>query len=79
MLRESEGEQLIEIFPARLCAAQTPNLLVLQRELVVVGDFLAERDRLLGVDDDFLLVLHGNDFGVTIGLKERVTSSGNLF
>jgi hypothetical protein len=46
------------------------NFLVFDGELVVVGDLLAEGDRLLRVDDNLLLAVNGDDLGVTVGLKE---------
>ena len=45
------------------------DLVVLQGELVVVGDLLVDRDGLLGVDDDLLLGLDGDHLGVAVGLE----------
>ena len=45
------------------------DLLVLDGELVVVGDLFTEGDRLLRVDDDLLLAVDGDDFGVTVRLQ----------
>ena len=59
----------VEVLPAALGPAQAPDLLVLDGELVVVGDLLPGRDRLLRVDHDLLLLVHGDDFGVAVGLK----------
>ena len=47
------------------------NLLVLDGEFVVVGDLLAHGDRLLGVDHDLLLLVHGDHLGVTVGLQRK--------
>lgn len=62
---------LIERPSAVLCAAQTRDLLVLDGELVVVRDLLVDVDRLSGVDHDLLLRLHGDDFCITVRLKEK--------
>ena len=70
--------ELVKILPAVLCAAQTMDLLVLDGELVVVGDFFAERDRLLGVDDDLLLAVDGDDFGVAVRLQRQKDNGLNI-
>lgn len=54
------------------------DLLVLDGELVVVGDFFAERDRLLGVDDDLLLAVDGDDFGVAVRLQRQKDNGLNI-
>ena len=70
--------ELVKILPAVLCAAQTMDLLVLDGELVVVGDFFAKRDRLLGVDDDLLLAVDGDDFGVAVRLQRQKDNGLNI-
>ena len=59
----------VEVLPAVLCAAEAVDLLVLNGELVVVGDLLPGGDRLLRVDDDLLLLVHGDHLGVAVGLR----------
>lgn len=61
---------LIQRSPAVLCPTQTGDLLVLDGELVVVGDFLVDVNRLPGVDHDLLLRLHCDDLCITVGLKK---------
>ncbi|KAB1263260.1 hypothetical protein Cadr_000023846 [Camelus dromedarius] len=56
---------------AALGAAQTRDLVVLQRELVVVGDLLIHANGLLGVDHDLLLGLDGDHLGVAVGLQDE--------
>ena len=51
-------------------AAHAGDLLVLDGELVVVGDLLVHVDVALGVDDDLLLRLHGDDLGIAVGLQQ---------
>lgn len=65
---------LVERPAAVLGPAQTRDLVLLQRELVVVGDLLVDGDGLLRVDHDLLLGLKGDDLGVTVGLKDRETT-----
>ncbi len=62
---------LIEIFATVLRATEAMDLFVLDRELVVVRDFLSKSDGLLGIDDDLLLAVDSNDFCITIGLKKK--------
>lgn len=50
---------------------QTDDLLLLDRELVVIRDLLAARYRLLGVNDDLLLRLHSDDLCIAVGLEAR--------
>lgn len=57
--------------PAILCAAKARDLVLLDRELVVICDLLIDTDRLFGVNDDLLLGLYGDDFGIAIGLRKR--------
>lgn len=51
--------------------AQTRNLLVFQRELVVVRDFLVHTNRLLRIYHNLLLALNGNDLCVTVRLEQK--------
>ncbi len=67
--KERKITNLVEIFSAALCAAETVNLFVLDGELVVVGDLLPEGDRLLGVDDNLLFAVDGDDLRVAVRLK----------
>jgi len=67
--KERKITNLVEIFSAALCAAETVNLFVLDGELVVVGDLLPEGDRLLRVDDNLLFTVDGDDLRVTVRLK----------
>ena len=67
--KERKITNLVEIFSAALGAAETVNLFVLDGELVVVGDLLPEGDRLLGVDDNLLFAVDGDDLRVTVRLK----------
>lgn len=60
----------VEGAPAALSAAQTRDLVVLQREFVIVGDFLVHANRLLGVDHDLLLGFDGDNLGVAVRLQE---------
>lgn len=49
--------------------AQTGNLLILNGKLVVVSDFFIGSDVPLGVDDNFLLVAHGDNLGIAVRLQ----------
>jgi hypothetical protein len=60
---------LVQVFPTVLGSAETMDLLVLDGELVVVGDLLTEGDRLLRVDDDLLLAVDRDDLGIAVWLK----------
>ncbi len=53
------------------------NLFVLYRELVVVCYFFSHRYRLLGVDDDLLLLIDGDDFRITVWLMGRKDGSSH--
>lgn len=67
---------LVQRPSAVLRSTQARNLVVLQREFVVVGDFFIDGDGLLGVDHDLLLGLDGDHLGVTVWLgraNERET------
>ena len=61
----------VECPSAMWCPTQTRNLLVLNWKLVVISDFFVGSNVPLGVNDNFLLVAHGNDLGIAIGLKEE--------
>lgn len=62
---------LIQRSPAALRPAQTRDLLVLQRELVVVGDLLVDADRLLRIYYNLLLALDRDHLGIAVGLWMR--------
>lgn len=51
--------------------AQTGDLLVFQRKLVVVSDFLVHTNRLLRIYHNLLLALNGNDLCVTVRLEQK--------
>ena len=63
------GEWSIERATALGCAAHAGDLLVLDGELVVVGDLLVHINVTLRVDNNLLLRLHGDDLGIAVGLK----------
>lgn len=63
---------LVQRSSAVLCSTQARNLVLLQRELVVVGDFFIDGDGLLRVDHDLLLGLYGDHLGVTVWLEEQM-------
>jgi hypothetical protein len=67
--KERKITNLVEIFSTALGAAETVNLFVLDGELVVVGDLLPEGNGLLGVDDNLLFAVNGDDLRVTVRLK----------
>lgn len=50
---------------------QTGDLLVFQRKLVVVSDFLVHTNRLLRIYHNLLLALNGNDLCVTVRLEQK--------
>lgn len=62
---------LVECPPAVLCSTQAGDLVLLQREFVVVGNLFIGCDRLLRVDHNLFLGLDGYYLGVTVGLKEK--------
>lgn len=64
-------EALIQRSPTVLGPTQTGDLLILNGELVVVGDLLIDVDGLSGVDHDFLLRLHGDDLRITVRLRTK--------
>ena len=51
------------------CPTQTGYLLVLDGKLVVISDFFIGSNVPLGVDNDLLLVAHGDDLGVAVWLQ----------
>lgn len=63
---------LVQRSAAVLGPTQTRDLVLLQRELVVVGDFLIDGDGLLRVDHDLLLGLYRDHLGVTVWLEEQM-------
>lgn len=67
---------LVQRPSAVLCSTQARNLVLLQREFVVVGDFFIDGDGLLGVDHDLLLGLDGDHLGVTVWLEEQRKGTG---
>lgn len=71
--RAADTAGSVEVPATRDGAAQTWDLVIFVRELVVVGDLLVDSNRLLGVDDNLLLPLHRHDFGVTVRLPARET------
>lgn len=62
---------LVQRSSAVLCSTQARDLVLLQRELVVVGDFFIDGDGLLRVDHDLLLGLYCDHLGVTVWLEEQ--------
>lgn len=71
MAREEENRGLVQCSTAVLCATQARNLVLLQWEFVVVGDFFIDGDGLLRVDHDLLLGLDGDNLGITVWLQKR--------
>ena len=59
----------VEIFSATFCCTKTTNFFIFDGKFVIIGDFFAISNGLLGIDDNFLLTVNGNDFSVTIRLK----------
>lgn len=53
---------------ASLRTAQARNLILLQREFVVVRDLFVHTNRLLRVYDNFLFRFDGDDFGIAVWL-----------
>ena len=62
-------ENLVEIFPAAFGSAQTPDFLVFDGELVVIGDFFPTSDRLLRIYHNLLFSVNGDNLGVTVWLQ----------
>lgn len=67
------GGALVERSSAVLRSTQTGDFVLLDGELVVVCDLLVHGDGLLGVNDDLLLGLDGDDFRVAVRLKNIKT------
>lgn len=67
---------LVQRPSAVLCSTQARNLVLLQREFVVVGDFFIDGDGLLRVDHDLLLGLYGDHLGITVWLEEQRKGRG---
>lgn len=57
--------------PAVLCATKAGDLVLLNRELVVISDLLVDTYGLFGVNHNLLLGFYGDDFGIAIGLRKR--------
>lgn len=62
---------LVQCPAAILCSTQARNLVLLQREFVVVGDLFVECDGLLRVDHNLFLGLYGDNLRVAVWLKEQ--------
>ncbi len=69
---------LVQRSPTVLGPTQTGDLLVLDGELVVVGDLLVDVNGLPGVDHNLLLSLHCDDLRITVGLKEKQNEGESL-
>lgn len=63
--------------PRRAVAVQLA-LLVLDGELVVVGELFSTVDASRGEDDDVLLAVHSDDPGVAVGLTGMVDEAGGV-
>ena len=61
----------VESAPAVGSPTETGDLLVLNGELVVVGDLLSESNVALGVDHNLLLRAKVDDLGVAVWLQRR--------
>ncbi len=57
---------------------QARNLHLLDRELVIVRDFLIHVNVSFGINDDLLESFHSDDFCVTVGLQTRAAESENV-
>ena len=68
---------LVECPTAVLCSTQARDLVVLQGEFVVVGDFFVDGDGLLRVDHNLFLRLYCDDLGVAAWLEEQKTRYGS--
>lgn len=58
----------VEIFSAILGTTQAKNFLVFDGKLIVIGDFFAIGNGLLGVNHNLLLPIDGDNFCITIRL-----------
>ena len=67
---------LVESSAAVLRPTQAGDLVLLDGELVVVGDLLVDANGLFGVDDYLLLRLDGDDLRITVGLCVCVGGGG---
>lgn len=63
------GGALVERSSAVLCSTQTGDFVLLDGKLVVICDFLVHSNGLLGVNDDLLLGLNGDDLRITVWLQ----------
>ena len=68
-MREQSGS--VEEALAQTTAAEAGQLLVLDRELVVVGDLFSRNDVSLRVDDDFLRAVHQDHLGSAVRLNNE--------
>lgn len=66
-----EVHSLVECPTAVLCSTQARNLVLLQREFVVVGDLFVDSNGLLRVDHNLFLGLYGDNLGVAVWLKRE--------
>ena len=64
-------ESLVHVLLALLGSAVAPDLDLLARELVVVGQLLTGEDLPQGEDDDVLLTENITDFAVAVRLKTK--------
>ena len=64
-------ESLVHVLLALLGSAVAPDLDLLARELVVIGQFLTREDLPQGEDDDVLLTENITDFAVAVRLKTK--------
>lgn len=62
---------LVQCPSAVLCSTKAGDLVVLQGEFVVVGDFFVDGDGLLRVDHDLFLGLYGDNLGVAVWLERQ--------
>ena len=66
------SESLVHVLLALLGSAVAPDLDLLARELVVVGQLLTGEDLPQGEDDDVLLTENITDFAVAVWLKIKI-------
>lgn len=62
---------LVKCPAAVLCSTQTGDLVLLQREFVVVCDLFVDGDGLFRVDHNLFLGLDGDNLGVAVWLEEQ--------
>ena len=66
------GGRLVHELSALSGVASAGDLDVLEGELVVVGQLLADLDLPEGEDDDVLLAQHVHDLGIAVGLEREM-------